>query len=185
MTETVMIPVADLKRLPEHLFPRIKENEAHIESLANALKRGDTLPLLVVDAGRRVVDGCHRWMAHRRAFGEGCSVACEVRTYKSEKDLFFDAVRENARHGLRFSADDQARQEEIRHRLHDARHNENFEPQSKSAAESRAGDYARRLLRGMGDGRLRQNRVALEPGLRKLERAITAFLDRGQTADDF
>ena len=121
-----------------------------------------------------------RLMAQRRAFGEGCSVACEVRTYKSEKDLFFDAVRENARHGLRFSADDQARQEEIRHRLHDAPHHENHEPRSDRAAEVRAREYAGKLLRGMGDGMLRQNRIALEPGLRKLERAIAAFLDRGQ-----
>lgn len=107
MTETVTyLEAATLVPLGE-MYPRGEESESHVSSLAEALYAGANLPPIVVcKKTHRVVDGQHRLHAHVKVYGEDCSIPCILRLYASEEDLFADALRENAKHGLRLGRAD-------------------------------------------------------------------------------
>jgi len=92
------------------VYPRHQVDEQHVASLCEALRAGATLPPLVVCAKtRRIVDGFHRARAFARVYGEDCTVSVLERQYKSDDELFLDAVRLNAEHGKQLSAWDRTR----------------------------------------------------------------------------
>ena len=93
------------------LYPRGDVDEQNIGYMVRSLEAGAKLPPLLVDAKSfRIVDGVHRWHAWRRFSGDdGIEIDCEVKTYPSERALFLDAVRSNAKHGSQLTTFDRTR----------------------------------------------------------------------------
>lgn len=85
--------------LDESIYPRGSVNLLHIKRLQEALDGGAVLPPVIVERGtNRLVDGRHRYGAHHAK--ELAEIACEFRVYDTEADLFADAIRLNAEHGI-------------------------------------------------------------------------------------
>lgn len=100
--EIVMVP---LERLVEDfkLYPRTQVQPPHVSQMAEALRAGEQLPPIVVEAETyRIVDGWHRKRAHEKA--GLAEIACILRSYASEADLFEEAIRLNATHGRPLAA---------------------------------------------------------------------------------
>lgn len=84
------------------LYPRNNVDSNNVAYLVAALAAGVELPPVVIDRKtKRVVDGFHRVRAHLRHFGQDAEIEVIEKTYKSEGDLFLDAMRYNAGHGAR------------------------------------------------------------------------------------
>jgi hypothetical protein len=80
------------------IYPRSGLSEFNIGRLVAAIKTGAKLPPIVVESVTfRIVDGRHRTVAHERM--EHKSIEVTAKSYKSEADLFADAVRLNVGHG--------------------------------------------------------------------------------------
>ena len=91
------------------IYPRGHVDGALVDDLVEALKTGATLPPIIVDKKtRKVVDGVHRAWAYRKFAddNEDAAVPIATKTYKSDTDMFIDALRLNARHGHRLSLGD-------------------------------------------------------------------------------
>lgn len=90
------------------LYPRNDISQSHVTALCNAIERGDELPPIIVERkSMRVVDGFHRGKAYKRLKIENVEV--EARAYKSDADLYADAVRRNIGHGRAFDPFDRRR----------------------------------------------------------------------------
>jgi len=82
------------------LYPRTAVSSTNVRNLVAALEAGHELPPLVVDRkSKRVVDGFHRYNAHKRVSGPDAEVEVELRTFKSDVELFAAAVEYNVGHG--------------------------------------------------------------------------------------
>lgn len=91
------------------IYPRSMVVEYHVNELAEALRAGQSLPPIVVEAGTfRVVDGFHRGKAYQRVYGADADVPVEIQAFDSPQDLFLECVRLNAVHGRRLTAYDHA-----------------------------------------------------------------------------
>lgn len=107
-----------LERLVEDfdIYPRTMVSGPHVTAICDAISTGEDLPPIVVDKkSMRIIDGFHRTRAAKRLKLE--SIECELRTYKSEADLFADAVRLNASHGRPLVPFERKRAVEILRRL--------------------------------------------------------------------
>lgn len=93
------------------LYPRGDVNSHNVSYLVRALEAGYKLPPIVVDQkSRRIVDGVHRWNAHRKFTGkEDCEIECELRSYKNDAEMFLDSARRNAKHGVSLSTFDRVK----------------------------------------------------------------------------
>lgn len=102
--------LADIVR-DESLYPRHRVDETHVTALGEALRAGAVLPPLVVEAkSRRLVDGFHRYEAHRRALdADDAEVEVEKVSYADDAALYADAVRRNSAHGRRLTTFDMIR----------------------------------------------------------------------------
>ena len=88
---------------------RVALNEDVVSEYAEAIRRGDTLPPVVVfhDGGTYwLADGFHRFHAHRAARAE--DIDADVYT-GTKRDAVLHSVGANANHGLRRSNDDKRR----------------------------------------------------------------------------
>ena len=93
-----------------NLYPRHKVNSRHVEDLIEVLKSGVKLPAIIVEEkSMKIVDGVHRSRAYRKFFGNDYETEVILRTYESEQDFFFDAVKLNAVHGLTLAQRDRAK----------------------------------------------------------------------------
>jgi hypothetical protein len=102
------VPVVELV-LDYSLYPRTALDDRHASRLAEAVKAGETLPPVVADhRSKRVSDGFHRCKAHLLVNGDTAVTQVEWREYADDAELFKDATRLNARHGLRISRFDEA-----------------------------------------------------------------------------
>jgi hypothetical protein len=100
---TKKIPIVKVK-IDESVLPRHTLNEQYVGKLALALRFG-TLPPPIVEARTfRIVDGRHTLEAHKRLGMKTIDVVEKV--YKDDADLFADAIRRNASHGLPLSSYD-------------------------------------------------------------------------------
>lgn len=91
------------------LYPRGKVDSTHASEIAGAIEAGAELPPLVIDKkSKRVIDGFHRGRAYIRLHGPDHKTLCIEKTYKSESDMFVDAMRYNASHGRALSQHDKA-----------------------------------------------------------------------------
>lgn len=95
-----MLGIDDVKFVKE-LYPRLRENDEAIERYRAAL---DKLPPIVVARGGVLVDGFHRWQAHRR---EGADkVEATDLGNLTDAEIFNESIRRNATHGHQLSAKD-------------------------------------------------------------------------------
>jgi hypothetical protein len=82
----------------ESLYPRSGVSEINVHRLVSALKTGARLPPVVIEKKTcRLVDGRHRYEAYTRL--KRPSVDVIEKAYRSEAELFADAVRLNVGHG--------------------------------------------------------------------------------------
>ena len=80
------------------IYPRNEVSSQTVTGLVDALECGDELPpITVCKKTNRVVDGVHRLEAHKRLKHE--TISAILKTYKSEAELFAEAVRLNRGHG--------------------------------------------------------------------------------------
>lgn len=85
----------------EDLYPRIETNPRTVDQYAEDLT---VLPPIEVNQRNELIDGWHRWTAHRKAGAERISVT--VTETSSEAHFLELAIRRNATHGLQLSLED-------------------------------------------------------------------------------
>lgn len=100
MTTPTTMNVADVQ-YREDLYPRIKPDPATIQRYAENL---DVLPPIEVNQHNILIDGYHRWTAHRKAEAE--TIRITVTETASEAEVFALAIQRNAAHGLQMNEDD-------------------------------------------------------------------------------
>ena len=89
------------------LYPRDRVDDHHVRDIAVALENGSELPPIIIDQKtKRVVDGFHRRRAYIKAFGEEHKIEVVSRRYKTEADIFMEAIKYNASHGLKMDSHD-------------------------------------------------------------------------------
>lgn len=82
----------------EDLYPRIKADAATIQRYAENL---EVLPPIEVNQHNILIDGFHRWTAHRKAEAETIKfITIET---KSEQELYALAIEKNSAHGLQMN----------------------------------------------------------------------------------
>lgn len=91
------------------LYPRGGVDSHHVGEIEAAIRAGAAMPPLVIDkASKRVADGFHRAKACARIYGEDHQIECVEKIYKSDAELFVDAMRYNASHGRALTQHDRA-----------------------------------------------------------------------------
>lgn len=81
------------------LYPRFEPNPTVIDQYAESL---DELPPIEVNQHNELIDGYHRWTAHKVAKAE--TIAVVVTHTESDKQFLRLAIERNARHGLQLSS---------------------------------------------------------------------------------
>ena len=99
----VMLPVESVQFVRE-LYPRLREDDAAIERYRAAL---DRLPPIIVARGRVLVDGFHRWQAHRREQAE--TIAAVDLGDLADIEILKESVRRNSGHGRQLDTRDKKR----------------------------------------------------------------------------
>jgi DNA-binding transcriptional regulator YdaS (Cro superfamily) len=100
LTALPCLPI-DSVRFVKELYPRLREDDAAIERYRAAV---DLLPPITVARDGVLVDGFHRWQAHRR---EGrVSLEVEDLGNLSDIEIFNESIRRNATHGHQLSRKD-------------------------------------------------------------------------------
>lgn len=98
VTESISV---DTVEYVKELYPRLKPDDAAIERYRDSL---ESLPPIVVARGRILVDGYHRWQAHRR---EGLDkIEAEDLGDLSDSEIFNESIRRNASHGQQLTRQD-------------------------------------------------------------------------------
>ena len=91
------------------LYPRSKVDLHHLSEMCEAERAGVEFPDVVVDGkSKRVVDGFHRVRKQLTVYGEGATISCRFKHYKSEREMFEEAMQLNASHGRNLSSFDKA-----------------------------------------------------------------------------
>jgi len=99
-TLTQSIPLANVV-FRDDLYPRINTSPETVQKYAEDL---DVLPPIEVNQHNELIDGWHRWTAHRKAKAE--NIRAVVTPTKSEAEFLELAIERNAAHGLQLSQDD-------------------------------------------------------------------------------
>lgn len=85
----------------EDLYPRIQADPATIQRYAENL---DVLPPIEVNQHNELIDGFHRWTAHRKMNAESITVV--VTPTMSDIELLAMAIERNSKHGLQLGEQD-------------------------------------------------------------------------------
>jgi len=85
----------------DDLYPRIETNPTTVQKYAEDL---DMLPPIEINQHNELIDGWHRWTAHKKEKRE--TIAVEITETKSDTHLLELAIERNARHGLQLSQQD-------------------------------------------------------------------------------
>lgn len=100
------IPASDVVQ-DLSIYPRCAVDEAHVASLVLVLEAGNELPPIVIcRKTRKVTDGFHRLNAHGQYHGWESEIAVVEKDYADVREMWLDAIRYNAKHGLPLSASD-------------------------------------------------------------------------------
>lgn len=95
-----------------NLWPRYEAQEldaTNLKRMKIALEAGVILPPIIINKDdMRVIDGFHRITATLSVFGDDADIEADVRHYETEAEMFLDAGRYNARHGLPMGPRDRA-----------------------------------------------------------------------------
>jgi hypothetical protein len=98
--ELMKIKVSDVV-FRDDLYPRIETSATTVQKYAEDLA---VLPPIVVNQHHELIDGWHRWTAHKK--NEVELIEAEVVETTSDADLLEKAIRTNATHGLQLSMAD-------------------------------------------------------------------------------
>jgi hypothetical protein len=110
MSEIKRISVSEVV-FREDLYPRIEQSASTVQQYAECL---DVLPPIEVNQRNELIDGWHRWTAHRKM--EAAEIAVVVTETRSDAQLLELAIERNASHGLQLSqADKQSMARRIYH----------------------------------------------------------------------
>lgn len=91
------------------LYPRAQVDALHIGHLAEAYRCKVEMPYIIVDKKtKRLIDGMHRKRAYAQVFGQDAKITVISRAYKSESEMFVDAMRLNSGHGRNLSPYDRS-----------------------------------------------------------------------------
>lgn len=85
----------------EDLYPRIKTNPETVQKYAENLS---VLPPIEVNQRYELIDGWHRWTAHKKAKAE--TITIQITETDSDSELLELAIERNATHGLQLSQED-------------------------------------------------------------------------------
>ena len=87
-----------------NLWPRHESHgldQTNLSRIKEALRNGIDLPPIIVNIhDNRVVDGFHRTRAALDVFGDGAEILADLRDFQNEAEMFVEAGRTNANHGL-------------------------------------------------------------------------------------
>ena len=97
LTECIEVQVSDLV-WREDLYPRFEPNPAVIQQYADSIEQ---LPPIEINQRNEIIDGYHRWTAHRKVEAE--TITAFVTETKSDQEFLRLAIRRNAQHGLQLS----------------------------------------------------------------------------------
>lgn len=101
--KATLIPVDSVEFVKE-LYPRLREDDAAIERYRHAI---DRLPPICVARGRVLVDGFHRWQAHKREKVEAIQ-AIDLGNL-TDIEILKESVRRNSSHGRQLETTDKKR----------------------------------------------------------------------------
>ena len=105
--KTVSITLEELIEDLE-IYPRTQISGAHVLRLKDAILAGESVPPIIVDRkSKRIVDGFHRYRAHRALKLD--TMRAMMMDYATERDLVSDVVARNSCHGLPYSPFDRKR----------------------------------------------------------------------------
>ncbi len=96
----------------EDLYPRLYTDHATVQRYAQDL---EVLPPIEVNQNNELIDGWHRWTAHRKNKAEIIDVL--VTQTRSDAHLLELAIERNATHGLQLSRDDKR---DMAHKIYSA-----------------------------------------------------------------
>jgi len=82
-------------------YPRLKTDPITVQKYAEDLT---VLPPIEINQHNELIDGWHRWTAHRKMDAE--NILCRVTATKSDAELLELAIARNASHGLQLSQED-------------------------------------------------------------------------------
>lgn len=85
----------------EDLYPRIKHDASVVQKYAENI---EVLPPIEINQRNELIDGFHRWTAHRKV--EAKTIRARVTPTASDAELIGLAIDRNAKHGLQLSQDD-------------------------------------------------------------------------------
>jgi hypothetical protein len=85
----------------EDLYPRIEPNPAVIQRYADNL---EVLPPIEVNQHNELIDGFHRWTAHRKT--EAAEIAVTVTPTASDVEFLMLAIDRNSKHGMQLAEQD-------------------------------------------------------------------------------
>jgi len=92
-----------------NLYPRQRVDCQHVSEMVEAEKAGVTLPPILIDKrSKRIVDGFHRAKMRQRIDGSEATIQAVEKVYRSDQEMFLDAMRHNASHGRALSSYDRA-----------------------------------------------------------------------------
>ena len=103
MAEVKQISVEDV-RFVQDVYPRVRHDPAKVQDYAEAI---DNLPPIEVNQDGILIDGYHRWTAHRKV-GRTTIQAIVTHT-DTDRELHRLAMERNNAHGLQVSMDDKRR----------------------------------------------------------------------------
>lgn len=98
--EQITVKVADIV-FRQDLYPRLKTSPETVQKYAEDL---DVLPPIIVNQHNELIDGWHRWTAHKK--NEAEFISAYVVETASDADLLEKAIETNATHGLQLSQSD-------------------------------------------------------------------------------
>jgi len=98
---TEIVLAVDEVEFVKELYPRVREDDAAIERYRAAI---DRLPPIVVARGRVLVDGFHRWQAHKRE--HLTTIAVEDLGNLADVEIRKESIRRNASHGRQLETSD-------------------------------------------------------------------------------
>jgi hypothetical protein len=85
----------------EDLYPRFEPSPATIQQYAESI---DELPPIEINQRNELIDGYHRWTAHKKA---GCeTISVTVTQTASDREFLLLAIRRNATHGLQLNMEE-------------------------------------------------------------------------------
>jgi len=96
----VKIKVSDVV-FRDDLYPRIETSATTVQKYAEDL---EVLPPIVVNQHKELIDGWHRWTAHKK--NEVEEIEATIVETSSDADLLEKAIETNATHGLQLSQSD-------------------------------------------------------------------------------